>query len=54
MAVSGVAAAGRRIEQIRERLVASLKLTEAQQKKLDPILQDSRQQMQTVREALRG
>jgi len=42
------------VEQIRERLVASLKLTEDQQKKLDPILQDSRQQMQTVREAPEG
>jgi len=42
------------VEQIRERLVASLKLTEDQQKKLDPILQDSRQQMQTVREASEG
>jgi HlyD family secretion protein len=41
-------------EQIRERLVTSLKLTEDQQKKLDPILQDSRQQMQTVREAPEG
>ena len=34
--------------------MASLNLTEAQQKKLDPILQDSRQQMQTVREAPEG
>jgi HlyD family secretion protein len=42
------------IEQIRERLVTSLGLTEAQQKKLDPILQDSRQQMQTLREAPEG
>ena len=39
------------LEQIRERLVTSLKLTEEQQKKLDPILQDSRQQMQALREA---
>jgi HlyD family secretion protein len=42
------------IEQIRERLVTSLGLTDAQQKKLDPILQDSRQQMQTLREAPEG
>jgi HlyD family secretion protein len=42
------------IEQIRERLVTSLGLTEAQQKKLDPILQESRQQMQTLREAPEG
>jgi len=42
------------IEQIRERLVTSLGLSEAQQKKLDPILQDSRQQMQTLREAPEG
>ena len=39
------------LEQIRERLVTSLKLTEEQQKKLDPILQDSRQQLQALREA---
>ena len=39
------------LEQIRERLVTSLKLTEEQQRKLDPILQDSRQQMQALREA---
>src|SRR5262245_43557651 len=42
------------IEQIRERLVTSLGLTEAQQKKLDPILQESRQQMQTLRDAPEG
>jgi HlyD family secretion protein len=42
------------LEQIRERLVTSLGLTEAQQKKLDPILQDSRQQMQTLRDAPEG
>jgi HlyD family secretion protein len=42
------------VEQIRERLVTSLQLTEAQQKKLDPILQESRQQMQTLREAPEG
>ena len=46
-----VAAARPSLEQIRERLVTSLKLTEEQQKKLDPILQDSRQQMQALREA---
>jgi HlyD family secretion protein len=39
------------IEQIRERLVTGLSLTEAQQKKLDPILTDSRQQMQALRDA---
>jgi HlyD family secretion protein len=39
------------IEQIRERLVKSLNLTKEQQQKLDPILQDSRQQMQALREA---
>jgi HlyD family secretion protein len=33
------------LEQIRERLVKSLALTDEQQKKLDPILADSRQQM---------
>jgi len=38
------------LEQIRERLVTSLNLTDAQQKKLDPILQESRQQMQAVRD----
>jgi HlyD family secretion protein len=57
------------VEQIRERLVKSLNLTEEQQRKLDPILQDSRQQMiglqglseqerparaQKIREATRG
>jgi HlyD family secretion protein len=59
----------RTIEQIRERLVQGLKLTEAQQRKLDPILEDSRNQMralaglpdaerqaraQKIREATRG
>jgi HlyD family secretion protein len=59
----------RTIEQIRERLVQNLKLTEAQQRKLDPILEDSRNQMralaglpdqerqaraQKIREATRG
>jgi len=37
------------LEQIRERLVTGLRLTEEQQKKLDPILQDSRQQMIALR-----
>src|SRR5262245_51408770 len=42
----GPAAGGQRtIEQIRERLVTTLKLTEDQQRKLDPILEDSRSQM---------
>jgi HlyD family secretion protein len=36
-------------EQIRERLARELKLTEEQQKKLDPILQDSRQQFIAMR-----
>jgi HlyD family secretion protein len=59
----------RTIEQIRERLVQNLKLTEAQQRKLDPILEESRNQMralaglpdqdrqaraQKIREATRG
>jgi HlyD family secretion protein len=59
----------RTIEQIRERLVQNLKLTEAQQRKLDPILEESRSQMralaglpdgerqaraQKIREATRG
>ena len=39
------------LEQIRERLVKSLNLTKEQEQKLDPILQDSRQQMQALREA---
>lgn len=38
-------------EQIRERLVTGLKLTPEQQAKLDPILQESRQQMQALRSA---
>jgi len=38
----------RSIEQIRERLVQNLKLTEAQQKKLDPILEESRSQMRAL------
>src|SRR5262245_20368860 len=42
------------IEQIRERLVTSLGLSDAQQKKLDPILQESRQQMQTLRDVPEG
>ncbi len=37
------------LEQIRERLTRELKLTETQQKKLDPILQDSRQQFIAMR-----
>jgi HlyD family secretion protein len=37
--------------QIRERLVKGLALTEEQQKKLDPILEDSRQQMMALRGA---
>ena len=41
-------------EQIRERLVTGLKLTPAQQAKLDPILDESRQQMQTLRSAPEG
>jgi HlyD family secretion protein len=36
------------LEQIRERLVKGLGLTEEQQKKLDPILADSRQQMMAL------
>jgi HlyD family secretion protein len=36
------------LEQIRERLVKSLGLSEEQQKKLDPILADSRQQMMAL------
>src|SRR5262245_57545363 len=36
------------IEQIRERLVRELKLTEEQQKKLEPILQDSREQFRAL------
>jgi HlyD family secretion protein len=69
-AASGAPSGGpRTIEQIRERLVQNLKLTEAQQRKLDPILEDSRNQMralagladqerqaraQKIREATRG
>jgi len=37
------------LEQIRERLTRELTLTEEQQKKLDPILQDSRQQFVALR-----
>ena len=37
------------LEQIRERLTRQLQLTEEQQKKLDPILQDSRQQLIALR-----
>jgi HlyD family secretion protein len=41
--------AGRQsLEAMRERLVTSLQLTDPQQKKLDPILQDSRQQMREL------
>lgn len=36
------------LERIRERLVQGLKLTEEQQKKLDPILEDSRQQFRAL------
>jgi HlyD family secretion protein len=36
------------VEQIRERLVRELKLTEEQQKKLDPILQDNRDQFRAL------
>ncbi len=36
------------LERIRERLVQCLKLTEQQQKKLDPILEDSRAQMRAL------
>ena len=36
------------VEQIRERLVRELKLTEDQQKKLDPILQDNREQFRAL------
>jgi HlyD family secretion protein len=36
------------VEQIRERLVRELKLTEEQQKKLDPILQDNREQFRAL------
>jgi HlyD family secretion protein len=47
---SGQAGAGPRpsAEQIRERLVKGLGLTEAQQKQLDPILADSRQQLMAL------
>jgi HlyD family secretion protein len=38
-------------EQMRERITATLGLTPEQQKKLEPILNDSRQQMQALREA---
>jgi HlyD family secretion protein len=38
----------RTLEQIRERLVQGLKLTDAQQRKLDPILEDSRNQMRAL------
>jgi HlyD family secretion protein len=41
-------------EQIRERLVTALKLTPEQQGKLDPILEDSRKQMQALRSAPEG
>jgi HlyD family secretion protein len=66
---SGGPGGPRTLEQIRERLVQGLKLTEAQQRKLDPILEDSRSQMralaglpeaerqaraQKIREATRG
>lgn len=45
---AGAQGGPRTIEQIRERLVQSLKLTEAQQRKLDPILEDSRTQMRAL------
>jgi HlyD family secretion protein len=41
--------APRSLEAIRERLVKGLGLTDEQQKKLDPILEDSRQQMRALR-----
>jgi HlyD family secretion protein len=41
-------------EEIRERLVTNLALTEEQQRKLDPILQDMRQQMAELRSAPEG
>jgi HlyD family secretion protein len=48
----GAPAAGaggpQQLERIRERLVQNLRLTEEQQKKLDPILEDSRQQMRAL------
>jgi HlyD family secretion protein len=47
----GGAGGGRQsIEQIRERLVKGLSLSAEQQKKLDPILADSRQQIMALRE----
>jgi HlyD family secretion protein len=39
----------RSIEQVRDGLVKGLKLTEEQQRKLDPILEDSRSQMMAMR-----
>ena len=47
---SGGAAGGGQpsLEQIRDRLVKELKLTEDQQKKLEPILQDSREQFRAL------
>jgi HlyD family secretion protein len=49
-AAGGQAAGGQpTTEQIRERLTRELKLTEEQQKTLDPILQDSRQQFIAMR-----
>ena len=42
------------LEQIRERLVQSLKLTEAQQRKLDPILEESREPDAGPRRRARG
>jgi HlyD family secretion protein len=49
---AGAPGAGRSSpEEIRDRLVKSLGLTEEQQRKLDPILQDMRQQMAALRSA---
>src|SRR6266478_2347836 len=45
-----VAGGGRSPGEMRERLVAGLGLSAEQQKKLDPILADTRQQMSTLRE----
>ena len=45
---SGGGGGPRSLEQIRARLVQGLKLTEAQQRKLDPILEESRNQMRAL------
>ncbi|HUF90865.1 MAG TPA: efflux RND transporter periplasmic adaptor subunit, partial [Candidatus Limnocylindria bacterium] len=50
----GAGAARATPEQIRERLVTGLTLTAKQQAKLDPILDESRQQMQALRDAPEG